>query len=45
MMKRIGWLVMIVGIALAIGVGAGISAAGKAYQFTGTVKSNAASMA
>jgi hypothetical protein len=39
-MKRIAWLVMFVVVALAIGFGAGIGAAGKAYQFTGTVKSN-----
>jgi hypothetical protein len=38
-MKRLACLTTIVGMALAIGFGAGISAAG-GYQFTGTVKSN-----
>ena len=39
-MKRIVWILAAVGIALAVGFGAGMSAAGKAYQFTGIVKSN-----
>jgi hypothetical protein len=39
-MKRMLSLAMTVGVALAIGFGAGMSAAGKAYQFTGTVKTN-----
>jgi hypothetical protein len=36
-MKRIAWLWTIVAVTLAIGFGAGISAAGKSYQFTGSV--------
>jgi hypothetical protein len=40
-MKRILWLVAIVVVALTVGFGAGMSAAGKSYQFTGTVKSSA----
>ena len=39
-MKRSVWFVMIVCVALALGFGAGMSAAGKSYQFTGTVKSS-----
>ena len=39
-MKRILCLVLIIGVALAIGFGAGVSAAGKSYQFTGVVKSS-----
>ena len=39
-MKRIAWLVAIAAVALALGFGAGVSAAGKAYQFTGTVTAN-----
>ena len=39
-MKRILYLVTMVVVALAIGFSAGMGAAGKAYQFTGTVKSN-----
>ena len=39
-MKRILWLVVIVSVALGVGFGAGMSAAGKAYQFTGTVKTS-----
>jgi hypothetical protein len=39
-MKRIVWILAAVGVALAVGFGAGMSAAGKAYQFTGIVKSN-----
>jgi hypothetical protein len=38
-MKRTAWLVTIVCVALALGFGAGMSAAAKSYQFTGTVKS------
>jgi hypothetical protein len=39
-MKRItGWLA-VVGLALALGFGAGLHAAGKSYQFTGTVKAS-----
>jgi hypothetical protein len=43
-MKRIIWLLTIVAIASALGFGAGVRAAGKAYQFTGTVKSNEGGM-
>jgi len=39
-MKRMRLLLAVAGLALALGFGAGMSAAGKAYQFTGTVKSN-----
>ena len=39
-MKRILLLLTIAAIALVIGFTAGVSAAGKSYQFTGTVKSN-----
>ena len=39
-MKRIAWMTVLLIVALAIGFGAGMSAAGKSYQFTGTVKSN-----
>jgi len=38
-MKRMRLLLAVAGLALALGFGAGMSAAGKAYQFTGTVKS------
>jgi hypothetical protein len=37
-MKRIFWLCVIVCVALALGFGAGMSAAVKSYQFTGVVK-------
>ena len=37
-MKRIVWLSVIVCVALALGFGAGMSAAAKSYQFTGVVK-------
>ncbi|MDP9264067.1 MAG: hypothetical protein M3O85_07095 [Acidobacteriota bacterium] len=39
-MKRIVLLLAIAGIVLALGYGAGVNAAGKSYQFTGTVKAN-----
>ncbi len=39
-MKRNAWMALLVAVALAIGFGAGMSAAGKSYQFTGTVKAN-----
>jgi hypothetical protein len=39
-MKRIIWFLTIVCVASALGFGAGMSAAGKSYQFTGTVKSS-----
>ncbi len=40
-MKRILCLVLVLGVALAIGFAAGVGAAGKSYQFTGVVKANA----
>jgi hypothetical protein len=43
-MKRSAWFLMIVGLALALGVAAGMSAAGKSYQFTGVVKSSDAGL-
>jgi hypothetical protein len=39
-MRRIAACLAIAGMALALGFGAGLSAAAKAYQFTGTVKAN-----
>ena len=39
-MRRVLLLLVIVGIALAIGFTAGVSAAGKSYQFTGIVKAS-----
>lgn len=36
-MKRTACLAALLGLALALGFGAGMNAAGKAYQFTGTV--------
>jgi hypothetical protein len=42
-MKRILWVLAVAVVALALGFGAGISAAGKSYQFTGTVKASDAS--
>ena len=39
-MKRMVLLLAVAGIALALGFSAGVSAAGKSYQFTGTVKAN-----
>jgi hypothetical protein len=42
-MKRIVWFLAIVCVALGLGFAAGVNAAGKAYQFTGTVKSSDAS--
>ena len=36
-MKRVVWCVAIACVALALGFGAGLSAAGKSYQFTGAV--------
>src|SRR4051794_16077567 len=39
-MKRIMLLLVLVGITLAIGYSAGVSAAEKTYQFTGVVKAN-----
>ena len=38
-MKRIFYLAAVVSVALGVGFGAGISAAGKSYQFTGSVTS------
>ena len=37
--KRTGWLLAVIA-ALSLGFAAGVGAAAKAYQFTGTVKSN-----
>ena len=42
-MKRIVMLLAIVSLALGLGFAAGLSAAGKSYQFTGVVKSSDAS--
>jgi hypothetical protein len=42
-MKRIVMLLAIVSVALGLGFAAGVSAAGKSYQFTGVVKSSDAS--
>ena len=41
-MKRMVWFLMIAVVALALGFGAGMSAAAKSYQFTGVVKTVAA---
>jgi hypothetical protein len=38
-MKRTVWCVALMCVTLALGFAAGMSAAGKSYQFTGTVKS------
>jgi hypothetical protein len=38
-MKRRAWLLAVVALALVLGFVAGINAAPKSYQFTGTVKS------
>lgn len=37
-MKQVAWFSAIVCVALALGFGAGMSAAAKSYQFTGVVK-------
>ncbi len=42
-MRRITWTLAIVAMALALGFGAGMRAASKTYQFTGTVKAADAS--
>jgi hypothetical protein len=39
-MKRIAWLLAVVVVALTLGFGAGLRAASKSYQFTGTVKTS-----
>jgi hypothetical protein len=39
-MRRIVWCLAILATALALGFDAGLSAAAKAYQFTGTVKAS-----
>ena len=39
-MKRIVLLLVIAGIVFALGYGAAVNAAGKSYQFTGTVKAS-----
>ena len=41
-MKRTAWMAALLGLALTIGFGAGMNAAGKSYQFTGTVKASGA---
>ena len=38
-MKRLALFLAVISVAVALGFGAGMSAAGKSYQFTGTVKS------
>jgi hypothetical protein len=42
-MKRMIWLITLVVVCLAVGFSAGIGAASKSYQFTGTVKASDAS--
>ena len=37
-MRRLVWLGIVVGVVMALGYSAGLNAAAKAYQFTGTVK-------
>ena len=39
-MKRIAWFLAVVVVASALGFSAGITAASKSYQFTGTVKAS-----
>ena len=39
-MKRIAWIAVLAVVALVIGYTAGVSAAAKGYQFTGTVKAS-----
>jgi hypothetical protein len=39
-MKRMAWLLAVVIVASSLGFSAGLRAAGKSYQFTGTVKSS-----
>ena len=39
-MKRLALFLAAIGVAVALGFGAGMSAAGKSYQFTGTVKAS-----
>ena len=39
-MKRIAWLLAVVIVASSLGFSAGLRAAGKSYQFTGTVKAS-----
>jgi len=39
-MKRIAWIAALLMVALMIGFGAGLRAAAKSYQFTGTVKAS-----
>jgi hypothetical protein len=38
--KRIAWFLAAVVVAMSLGFGAGINAASKSYQFTGTVKAS-----
>jgi hypothetical protein len=39
-MKRMAWLLAVVIVASSLGFSAGLRAAGKSYQFTGTVKAS-----
>ncbi len=39
-MKRFSWALTMLVVVIAVGIGVVIGAAGKDYQFTGTVKSN-----
>ena len=39
-MKRMALMALLLALSMILGFGAGMSAAGKSYQFTGTVKSN-----
>lgn len=39
-MRRVVWCLAILGIALVLSFDAGLNAAAKSYQFTGTVKAN-----
>jgi len=39
-MKRITWLLSVVAVVSTLGSGAGLRAASKSYQFTGTVKAS-----
>ena len=39
-MKRMALMALLLALSMIVGFGAGMRAAGKSYQFTGTVKSN-----
>jgi hypothetical protein len=39
-MRRTGWYLALIALALMLGLGAGMSAAPKSYQFTGVVKAS-----